>query len=284
MNLNTQEMITLIRSSVNVQVPVTDDNGDISYLTDPCYLVMTDEDIELYLKLALVKAFPDVDSFDDLPDGATFAIVLWAKIELYIKLAVARTDKVDLGADNNNYIKNSQRFKHYMDLVAEATRQYDDWLDNEGAEVSGVNVLNTYNVLLSNRHYTERNYELQHVPKVKLVVDNITTDSVQIRWSVSGFSHFARYKVYIGTSPVVDMYQDGAMYTDKLTENAECIKSTSNIRDCYHTLSGLIPNTEYYLAVFSIDKNQVFGYKQISFTTLEELPEEDDFSADTLGG
>ena len=268
MLLTVDELVTLVRSSVNIQVPVTNENGEIVTIEDDGYLTMTDDDIKLFIKLGVTRAFPDVEDLDDLPDGSEFAIVLLAKIELYTKLAILNANDVDLGADNNNYIKQDQRFSHYMKLVEGATKQYNDWIENEDGGSKGV--VSTYDVLLSNRHYTHRNYEKQVTPRVKIKVDEVFSDGAEVHWKMSGTSHFGRFKVYVSTEKIVNQYNEGAKYTDKISESAECVKSTGNIRDTYITLKDLEADTTYYVAVVSIERNQVFGVAETSFTTLED--------------
>ena len=150
MLLTVDEMVKLVRSSVNVQIPTEDEKNPLLY--DQAYLEMTDDDIKLFMKLGVTRAYPDVEDLSELPDGSEFAIVLLTKIELYLKLAVLEAPKVDMGADNNNYLKRDQRFSHYMKLAEDAKEQYDDWLENEAT--GGINTVNSYDVLLSNRHYT----------------------------------------------------------------------------------------------------------------------------------
>lgn len=273
MLLTVKELIKLLRSSVNVQSEETE-------VIDPAYLNMTDDDIQLFIKLGVSRAYPDVTDLEDLPSGSDYPIVLLAKIELYTKLAVLKADKVDMGADNNNYLKQDQRFKHYMALVEEAREQYNDWLDNEG--VNGGAGVCSYDVLLSNRHYTQRNFEKQVTPKVSLKIDYVTSDSVDFHWGVSNTSHFGRFKVYISNKPIVDMFKDGATYDKKIDGEAKLIVSTQNIRNTYHRVSNLESGTTYYIAVFSIERNQVFGYSEISFNTLEALLDEEEVSENTL--
>ena len=262
MLLSIDELVKILRSSVNVQ-------SEESEVVDPAYLQMTDDDIKLFIKLGVSRAYPTVTDLALLPSGSEYPIVLLAKIELYLKLAVIKADKIDMGADNNNYLKQDQRFQHYMKLVEEARAEYESWLDNEGqGEVS------SYDVLLSNRHYTHRNYEKQMTPMVALSIDQVTSDEVNYHIGVSNTSHFGRFKVYISNSPIVDMYKEGSSYKDKINDEAKLILSTSNIRNTFHKLGNLEPNTTYYLAVFSIERNQVFGYKELSFNTLPVLEEE----------
>lgn len=275
MLLTVEELVKVLRSSVNVQVPI--EEGSEETINDPAYLTMTDDDIQLFIKLGVSRAYPKITDLADLPSGSEYPITLLAKVELYLKLAVMKADKVDMGVDNNNYIKQDQRFSHYMKLVAEARADYESWLENEGqGEVS------SYDVLLSKRHYTQRNFEKQVTPKVSLKIDQVTSDSVDFHWGVTNTSHFGRFKVYISKNPIVDMYKDGATYDKKVDSEASLIVSTQNIRNTYHRVEKLESNTTYYIAVISIERNQVFGYSEMSFNTLEVLQDEEEVSESTL--
>ena len=270
MLLTVEELVKLLRSSVNVQ-------SEESEVIDPAYLTMTDDDMALFVKLGVSRAYPKVTDITELPSGSEYPIILLAKIELYSKLAVLKADKVDMGADNNNYLKQSQRFDHYMKLIASAKEQYESWLENEGqGEVS------SYDVLLSNRHYTQRNFEKQVTPKVSLNIDQVTSDSVDFHWGVTNTSHFGRFKVYISNEPIVDMFKDGATYDKKINVGAKLLVSTQNIRNNFHRVNNLESGTDYYIAVISIERNQVFGYSEMSFSTLTELEDEDEVSNSTL--
>ena len=270
MLLTVKNLISLLRSSVNIQSEETE-------VIDPAYLSMTDDDIELFIKLGVSRAYPEVSNLDELPSGSEYPIILLAKIELYLKLAVIKADKVDMGADNNNYLKQSQRFRHYMALVEEVRFEYESWLDNEGQ-----GVLSSYDVLLSNRHYTQRNFEKQATPKVSLHIDSVTSDNVSFSWKVTNTSHFGRFKVYISKKPIVDPYKEGVTYDKKLSDEATLVVSTSNIKNVFHKVGNLEAETTYYIAVISIERNQVFGYSEKSFTTLSVLEDEDEVSESTL--
>lgn len=266
MLLTVEDMVKVLRDSVNVQYVDAE-------VIDSAYLSMTDDDLKLYIKLGVTRAYPDVTDLEDLPEGSEYPVVLLAKIELYLKLAVLKADKIDLTADNNNQLKQSQRFKHYMTLVEESRIEYENWVkDDSHGKVQ------SFNVLLSNRHYTNRNYELAPTPKVILKVSNITNESVALDWSVGNTSHFGRFKVYVSTSPIVDKYKDGSKAEDKVSDLAILVKSTSNFRNNTHKIEGLLPETLYYVAVFSIERNLVFGYAEKSFTTLELFKDEEEMS------
>ena len=63
---------------------------------------------------------------------------------------------------------------------------------------------------------------------------------------------------------------------------AKLIVSTQNIRNVFHRVENLESGTMYYVAVISIERNQVFGYSETSFTTLDVLPYEEEVSESTL--
>lgn len=270
MLLTVDELISTLRSSVNVQ-------QEESEVIDPAFLTMSDEDLTLFIKLAVTRKYPSVSDLSELPDGSEYPIVLLAKIELYTKLAVMKADKVDMGVDNNNYIKQDQRFQHYMKLVQSAKEQYDEWLENEGqGEVT------SYDVLLDSRHYSNRNREKQMKPKVRVSVDNVTSDSVEFHWKMTGSSHFARFMVYVSESPIIDVYADGAAYKDKVNDSAKKVLSTMDIHNVNKRVTGLAPDTTYFVAVLSVERNQVWGFAETTFDTLPMLEEEDEFDTEEL--
>ena len=110
------QIIQFLRLNVNVQ------NPDGSEGVDSAYLSMTDEDILLYLNVVLTRDFADIPSLEYLPAQNVYPLVLLAKKELYYALAVASANEYDLGADNNNYLKRSQRFEHYMKLIEQVAK------------------------------------------------------------------------------------------------------------------------------------------------------------------
>lgn len=265
--LTVDELIKALRNSVNVQ-------QEESEVIDPAFLTMSDDDLLLFIKLALSRVDPSAD-VTDLPEGSEYPVLLLAKIELYTKLAVMKADKVDMGVDNNNYIKQDQRFQHYMKLVSATKEQYDTWLENEGQ-----GEVNTYDVLLDSRHYSNRNYEKQVKPKVKLYVDSVTADSVEFHWKVSNTSHFARFAVYVSESPIIDVFSDGSSYKSSIRDSAKQVLSTQDIRNVSKRVSNLMPDTDYYVAVISVERNQVWGCVETSFTTLPVIEDEEEFDAE----
>ena len=60
------------------------------------------------------------------------------------------------------------------------------------------------------------------------------------------------------------------------------IKSTSDAMNNTHRISGLEPDTEYHVAVLSIEKNSVWGYTEKTFTTLQSIDNEEDVEVGTI--
>lgn len=262
MILSITEMVKLLRDSVNIQY-------DDSEVIDPAYLSMTDEDIIRFIKLGINRIYPEVESLEDLPPNCSeYAIILLSKIELYLKLAVLRSEKIDLGADNNNYIKNSQRFDHYMKLVEEARQEYESWLDNEGNDT-----VSTYEILNTKYSHTKRYYENQLKPSVSIKVANVTSDSFDFEWGASNISHFGRYAVYMSKSQIFNKYADGSDYKEHIipSDDLVLLRETYDIRNNTKHIGGLEPNTTYYIFVVAQCRNGVWGSKETSLTTLEEL-------------
>ena len=67
MLLSIDELVKILRSSVNVQY----EDG-----TDPAYLKMSDDDIKLFIKLGISRAYPKIEDFDELPSGSEYPVVM----------------------------------------------------------------------------------------------------------------------------------------------------------------------------------------------------------------
>lgn len=274
------ELITLLRSAVNVQ-------NEEAEVNDPAFLTMTDEELTMFLKLGMSKVYPSMEDLTDLPPGSDYPVILVSKKELYLKLAVTSAPLYDLTADNNNQLKRNQRFQHYMALAENAQEEYEDWVENGGGATvdpnTGIQGVTTYDTIRSKNHYSLRNYEHGPVPIVRIKVGEITTDSVAFSWSSFNNDHFGKYLVYVSESPIIDIYKEGTKAEDKVLEGAKLVMSTMNFRNTHKRVTGLQPEKEYYLAVFSIERNQLFGYKQVTFQTPSVMTEEE-INIDSFGG
>lgn len=263
--MTTEELVKVLRDSVNI-------SNKESGVEDGAVIALSDDDLKLSLKVSMSRTFPDITDFEDLPDGSAYPIILLSKIDMYLRLAVLRAEQVNLVADNNNQLQQGQRFDHYMKLAEEARTEYENWVNDD----SSGGCVQSYDVLLVNRHFTKRNYELTPTPKVTLKINNVTTESADVNWGVSNVNHFGRYEVYVSDSPIVDKYKEGAYAQDKIDEKAKLVKRTSNIRNNVYKVKDLEAEKTYYIAVVCIERNQVFGYTEKSFTTLAELQNTDE--------
>ena len=250
-----EQLIAFLRQSVSVQA---------SDVEDTEYLKMTDEDLENFMLIVLTRDFPEYNSLDRLPNDCIFSIVTLAKIELYYALAVKEAPEVDLGADGA-YLKQSDRFNHYMSLIQQLAKDYQDYLDNGGA---GNGTLNSYNVLLPNRYNTHYNYEKGAVPAPFLYIDDFGVDFITCSWKVRT-SRFNSYTVYLSFEPVLDMYS-----TEKLDKSK--VITSIRLNDVHSNkcrFKGLDANTTYFITLEVKELSGLVGYVDISCktNTLEEV-------------
>lgn len=253
--MTVEQMIQFLRISVYVQ------DKDKITVQDPQYLCMTDEDLLLYLNLAMSRNYSDTPSLNYLPEDAVYGVIILAKKELYYTLAVKEAPLFDMGADNNNYLKRSQRFDHYMKLIAQADKEYEDWLENGGED--GIGTVKSYSVTLSDRYGTRYNYENAAVPKVILYVGTITENSVEFWWSVKNISRFYRYKVYISTEPIVDLFN----LKSHIADGAKMVAEIKDIHQVHCRVTGLTEKTKYYIAVQATNMATLCGYAQSEIET-----------------
>lgn len=254
--MTVDQMVAYLRTSVSIQDPT----GSVQ---DSAYLSMTNEDITLLMSVVLTRNYPDVPSLDYLPTEYVYPVILLSKKELYHTLAVKEAPLFDIGADNNNYLKRSQRFDHYMKLIAQVDKEYEDYLENGGA---GSNTLTSFDVLLSDRYATKRNYEKGAVPALSLYIGAVTETSVEIQWKVK-LSRFKDYKVYISESPIVDLFN----VSKPLSSDAKEVVVIRNVHQTSCRIEGLSPDTEYYVAVSATEMSSLTGYIQESFKTLAPI-------------
>ena len=177
-------------------------------------------------------------------------------------MAIKEAPLFDIGADNNNYLKRSQRFEHYMKLIAQVDKEYEDYLEDGGA---GGNTLTSFDVLLSDRYATKRNYEKGVIPALTLYIKSVGETFVEIAWKVN-LSRFKEYKVYISKSSIVDLFN----VSEPVDKESEVL-TIRNVHQTSCRIEGLDPDTEYFVAVSATEMSSLTGYKQESFKTLTPL-------------
>lgn len=245
------ELVRYLRLNVNIQ------NADV---TDTAYLSMKDEDIELYLSVVLTRDFPQVPSLDLIPQEYIYPIVLLAKKELYFTLASMDAPLIDLVADNNNQLKRSQRFEHYMKLIATIDEEYNQYNEDGGAGTR--NTLTSYDVLISDRYATRRNYEKGLVPTLSLRVMDVTETTIELLWNVK-VSKFSKYEVFISEEPIYDEYAlKGAM-----SSKAKLVAKIVDVHQNKCRIEGLLPDTVYHIMVSVTDKSSLVGRSEVVIST-----------------
>lgn len=255
--MTVEKMIQFLRLSVFIQ------DKDAVVQQDEQYLCMTDEELLNYLNVAKTRNYADIPSLEYMPEESVYGLVLLAKKELYYTLAVKEAPLFDLGADNNNYLKRSQRFDHYMKLIAQADGEYKDWLENGGDDPLGT--VKSYNVTISDRYRTRYNFENAAVPTVRLYVGTITENSVEFQWSIKNISRFFSYRVYVAKEPIVDLHN----LKNHIAENAKCVSVIKDIHQTSLRITGLDPDTEYHIAVEATNMATLKGYAESVFKTFE---------------
>lgn len=244
----TQEIIKFLRQSVIVQDP------DVASV-DEDFLTMKDEDFIPLLTISLAKVDPS-DSINNLSNDNLYPLVLVAKKELYHRLAVKSSPTYSLTSATGVQLKRGEVFDHYYKLIEEVESEYKNYL------ATGV-VVKTGEVLLSSRYFTTRNYNLASKPSVILNLDNIYSDKVEISWALEKYNKFAKYIIYIGTEPNIDIYNKNA-----INVNARKVETIKDIHRTRLRISDLVPDTEYYITIIAEERNGLQGYEELKFTTL----------------
>lgn len=252
--MTVDQIIKYLRLNVQIQDPE-------DATQDPAYLSMADEDILLYLNVVLTRNFPKVLSLDTLPMEDVYPLILLSKKELYFALATKEAPQYDIGADNNNYLKRSQRFSNYMKMVAQCDAEYTDYLENGGA---GANTLTSFDVLISDRYNTVRNYEKGVIPAPSLYIQGVTDTTAELSWTVK-LSRFFAYKVYTSLNPIIDLYQTSKRA--QIASDATLVVTIKDVHQSLCRLTGLLPSTSYHVAVAAIEMSSLTGYAEQIFTT-----------------
>ena len=245
------ELVRYLRLNINIQ------NADV---TDTAYLSMTDEDIELYLNVVLTRDFPQVPSLDLIPTEDIYPVVLLAKKELYYTLASMDAPLIDLTADNNNQIKRSQRFEHYMKLIAAVDDEYNQYNEDGGAGTR--NTLTSYDVLISDRYATRRNYEKGRVPVLSLRVVGVTDTTVELSWSVQ-LSRFDKYEVYVSDEQIYDEFA----IMEQISPKAKLVAKITDVHQNKCRIEGLLPDTVYHIMVSATEKSSLVGRAELIVST-----------------
>lgn len=241
------DLVKFLRQSVIVQDPNITPN-------DPEFLSMTDDDLKDVLQFSLFKVNPK-STLESVSNEDIYPLILISKKELYSRLAVRSAPLVTIGF-GDTAIKYDLRFDHYSKLIKQIDEEYNMFiyqnLKGESVEVK-----------LDSKYFSKRNYDLSSPPIVNLVLDNVYSNSAEISWSVSGVDKFYNYSIYLSELPILDKYAE-----NKIAITATCLDTIYDIHNTFYRVTGLQPNSKYYVLVVVQNRNGLKGYSEISFTTL----------------
>lgn len=242
------QVIAYLRQNCRVQDPEILPN-------DPTFLSMTDADLENVITVALYKESPH-DRIDHIPDEVVYPVILVAKKELYYRLASDTAPLYPISLGDDGGVKKNIRFDHYMTLIAEVNKEYNTF-KTTGTPIS------VGEVLLPSRYYSKRNYDLATPPSCVLTADLVRSDSVDLSWSVRNINKFYSYLLYLSSEPIVDLYDP----SKPIKESSEKVQQIFDIHTRLYRISGLNPNSLYYVALVVQEANGLKGFSEISFTT-----------------
>ena len=88
--------------------------------------------------------------------------------------------------------------------------------------------------------------------------------------------------MFVSSKPIIDLFSEGSSYQSKLDSEAKLVMNTHDIRSTEKRIVNLDPDSTYFVAVISVERNQVWGFSETSFTTLPVFEEEPEFNTDEL--
>lgn len=250
--MTVDNMIQFLRQSLNIATVSNEETGET--LVDSEYLKLTDEDLKLILNVAMSREYSIYGSIECLPEQFVYPTILLAKKELYFRLATSSAPLYDLGADNNNYLKKSQRFSHYMQCIEQCDSEYRDYKEGNSELVSS-------EVYIASRNGTRRNYCVSPAPLISLNFDRVSKNSAELSWETDIPGSVT--ELYLSKSPVHDPYVQG-----EIREGASPLKTFDNSIQSKCRLTGLTEDCVYYVALKCVTRTGKYSVVSNSFKTL----------------
>jgi len=239
--MSVSEILQYLRLNVNVQTP-----GGI---IDPAYLSMTDDELTLYLKLALAQPYfveQGIDDLTDITERSVYALVLFAKRELYAALAVRVAKDVSMSADSVS-MSQSERYNHYADLMRQCDAEIAELTSGADAALGGTGgTAYTYTYGTPNRP-KDKGRGKPNVTKLKATA--ITETSVTLTWTYPNAFPFTRADVYVSLTPIIII--NG--FDTEISITAAKEGSTTKPDKTEFVAAQLSPDTPYHFAVVAYD-------------------------------
>lgn len=253
-----EELLDYLKTSLFIQDP-----QDI-VRNDPEYIALSEEHLTRVLNIALLQVNPK-DSLESISDGSIYPVILLAKKEVYHILATKSAPLHRLsagGGGGTSALDKQQRFQHYMELIQQVTGEY-----REFKEDSESGNLQSIEVLLDDRYYTRRNYDLAEKPIVAFKIDSIGEDYVECTITESRSKKFHSFRVYISEETILDKYS-----SEIINPKATLVETIHNIHRDKFRVSELESGKTYHLVVAITEMNGLITAKEIVFDTLIEDP------------
>ena len=84
-------------------------------------------------------------------------------------------------------------------------------------------------------------------------------------------SKFFQYKVYLSSEPILDEFTPD----NPINSSARLMKTIRDVHQTSMRITGLLPDTTYYVVVSATEWSSLTGYYEIQFTTNKLLTEEE---------
>lgn len=242
------KLVDYLTNSLMLDTPMISD--------DPAYQQL-EGTIPSIIEMAMLSL--DKDNVDDLSSKEIRFVVLKTMYTLYLRLAVATAPEFDASAEQVTF-KKGNRFNHYITLADRVKKELED-------ELSGnyFNVIEFADVRLASRDGKRRNYNLSETQAVKLQVDNVGTNTVEISWKMfdTFFGSFAKYTLMVGQDLIYDEYAVPKLQvTDKTM-----VKEFFDIKRTKFRVSQLNEGEHYYIALMMTGTNGAQSIQQVEVTT-----------------
>lgn len=262
--MNIENLVQYLKESCFIDSPeITQDSE---------FLALDDKQLEGIIYVASYKAKVDLN---DLENSNLYLLMLIAKKELFYRLATKSAPLFNLSGDGGS-LSRSDRFNHYSELIKLVEEEYRTYLEelelnrDTSNNTSYGNEFTNGEVFLASRYHSLRNYTHSTKPVIKLKIDNLYTDKVEISWKLKKVNRFNKYILYINnTNNIIDIYNN-----NEIMEGSERIFSSMDIHKDKFRVSNLEPGKIYHLAIIVQEQNGLIGFDELQFVTKEEVIED----------
>lgn len=264
----TDDLVAHLRQAVQVK----NEGADVE---DEGLLAMSDEDLLKHIQVAAARDYSEYP-VNKLPPNAVYPVLMIARRDLYWTLATIAAPLYRLGADGA-YLNEEQRFEHYLELIKQLDKEYEDYLSNGGGSSSDnrddevtMGTLSSVNVQIANRYSTRYNLRTAAPPAVLLYIDSVGADYVELSWKPKrAITDFRDFRIYLCTTgEVFDLYQ--VKDADKIAKDAECVKVIKNIWQKKCRIEGLEDGKTYSVGIVVTANGGKHGYDSENFTAGEQ--------------